>query len=265
MHVLRLTRQRFASTETLRVAVGILVLACLPGCMFQTYEGGRAPLYIQGDATIEQTVVASIVTESELCCWIWAMQNRYDAEKVVVDRNPSVQNLEFLDPSKPELPIPEYTQAMVFFLATSKYEGFAIFCPGYTPAVWTYALQHGGGLEHKSEGPPKYPPPPRRWVWAPLANSVFEHTRDDAVSDKPEAPPAGLSYILSKGQFWDALRWRYFWGKNRAEIETICRTVVESADAWDQVHKDHKWTLSQWCSLRWCKEIVASVDAGATP
>jgi hypothetical protein len=233
----------------------------LAGCMFQTYgPDARVPLQIEAETPPDQAVAVSMVTSTAPLCWIKAMKFEYHPLPAA-DWAISVEKIEFLDLSKPTLFVPAYTQAMMCFIFQSKGHGLALFAPGCLPAVYTGEMPIHGGLVRSVEQPD------HTWAavtrWRVVTTAAAEQRGAGGAGS--EDPYAALLYILGKDQFWGALQWRYLWGQGKAEIETICRTIVQAAQACHKAKPDRAWTRSEQSALDWCREVDAKAASRKEP
>jgi len=250
-------RLRHVCREGLILAV--LVPALSAGCMFQTNGGGvRIPLRIIPELPPGQALAVSLVTSTEplnYLVWYACPAHKVPTPRPRYDWGLSLEEVRLLDVSKPTLFSPEWTDAMIFFVIQSKHSGYALFAPGYEPAVFTAELQRGGGLEWVSDTSPSGGDEHYTMEWRVRPNPLPPIFRQQAPA---RGPPASLLYLLGWRPFWDALRSRHFWGQNRIEIEIICRTVAQTADAYDALNPGHTWTPEDARALDWCRGVVAA-------
>jgi hypothetical protein len=232
------------------MAAILLAPALAGGCQVQTCGAdGRVPLRIISDGPVGQAVGVSMITYSPPVNFLLAWHCMYKDLKT--DWAISVESIDFIDSSKPELAVQKFAQVMVLFMTQGKVQCFAVFAPGCEPGVASQDLYGGslcGGTCNGALDIPDYV----QWTVR----------RSDAPGGAGPAAPKGdeMGYILSKGQFWDSLRWSYAWDAKRAEIKTICRCVAQAADAREKARPDTAWSADQQKSLAWCRSVVARAD-----
>jgi hypothetical protein len=234
------------------VAAILLAPALAGGCMVQAQGvDGRVPLRIISDGPVGQAVGVSMITSTPPVNFLLAWHGMYKDLKT--DWAISVESIDFIDPSKPELAVQKFAQVMVLFMTQWKIQCFAVFAPGCEPGVAGEQMFRGSlSVETDSDAYNAVTVREVRWTIR----------RSDAPGGAGPAAPNGddMGYILSKGQFWDSLRWSYAGGDKRAEIKTICRCVAQAADARQMAHPDTTWSAAQQKSLAWCRSVVARAD-----
>jgi hypothetical protein len=195
---------------------------------------------------IEGAVVVSLVRSTGWFPYIQMESQPHPFDKLRIEK------IAHVDSTNPSVLMPHVASGgFILALIVNEEPEIFVFSPGYEP---------GGMIEVLLNGKPT------RWGYTQSAyqkNAVLEITMTpllespDAASRllKTHESDTPLSLLIDNA-LWNEFRGWYFWGRNRAEIKSICKIVLADAQAFLTEHPKHKWSAREQETLEWCRRIT---------
>ena len=228
----------------------LLLAAVSTGCAWNAQGPCTIPLVLKNQRTgkpIESAVIVSLVRSTGWFPYIQMESRSHPFDELRIEK------IAVVDSANPSALMPHHVAAGGFILALIVNEDpeILVFSPGYEPGGMIDVLLNGK---------------PTRWGYTQSAyekNAVVKITMTPLL-ESPDAASRLLkthesdtphSLLIDKA-LWDEFRGWYFWGRNRAEIKLICKTVLADAQAFLIEHPKHKWSAREQETLEWCRRIT---------
>lgn len=240
-----------------RVILNLIVVgACVllgAGCEQLEIPAMRIPLKMGDLPKGEQSVAISMVYTTG---WVhlFAILHPENVKKDHIE----IHRIEFIDAKFPTLFVPKISSCTIpgsiLTFMKSDNLGLVIFAPGLDPMFYGNVNGTSSGLRVADDE--KHQPViamAKPYITTVASLSEFRS------ETKPSTWPAYVDAwhnLLDLTELWDQLRWKYFWGESRQEIRVICRTIANSAHAYEISHPQHQWTAQQKQNIDWCRSVV---------